>query len=122
MFQEHVISMFEPLGKLFHGDRQKVCHALKVFQRVTRDDLQRLDAAHAAGDWAEVGRLMHKMKSGCMQIGEIAAVEALTDVEHELAASRRNGQLETTFLRARSEMQRVQERVAGYLAAEHDRC
>ncbi|WP_460733045.1 Hpt domain-containing protein [Lysobacter tyrosinilyticus] len=114
--------MFEPLGKLFHGNRQKVCHALTVFQRVTRDDLQRLDAAHAAGDWTDVGRLMHKMKSGCMQIGEVAAVDALSGVEHELGASRRNGQLEATFARARNEMDRVQERVAGYLETEHDRC
>lgn len=118
MFDERVTPMFEPLEKLFHRDRRKVCHALTVFQRVTLEDLVRLDQAHAAGDWGDIGRLMHKMKSGCLQIGETAAADALTRMESELGASSRGGRLEAAFACARSEMKGVQERVAVYLESE----
>jgi len=108
--------MFEPLSGLFRGDRDKIRRALVIFQDVTRDDLEQLDKANASRDRAAIGRLMHKMKSGCMQIGEGAAAGAILAVEQALLAD--GDTFAHAFALAREELDRMQLRVAAYLSAE----
>lgn len=109
-------SAFAPLTQLFHGDREKVRRALDVFLRVTRIDLEQLDRAYADADWTTIARLMHRIKSACQQIGEAAAGEAALALERAMLSDvdRRS----TVFQAAREELERVQDRVAGYLAEE----
>ncbi len=109
---------FEALSRLFRGDKDKTRRALEVFEGVTRGDLERLDQAHACGDWVAIGGLMHRMKSACQQIGEIAAAEAMLVVEDELKSA--EGAREEALAAARDELEKVQDRVARYLATEHD--
>ena len=108
--------MFEPLSSLFRGDRDKIRRALAIFQDVARGDLEQLDKANASRDRAAIGRLMHKMKSGCMQIGEDAAADALSAVEQALSAD--DDTLAHAFALAREELDRMQLRVAAYLSTE----
>src|SRR5688572_7642603 len=79
---------FEPLIQLFRGDAGRVRRALEIFARVTRQDLEQLDAAFANGDWAAIGTLAHKMKAGCQQIGETAAATGLASIERALSSGR----------------------------------
>lgn len=111
-------SAFAPLTRLLQGDREKVRRTLDVFLRVTQEDLKQLDLAYADADWTTIARLMHRMKSACQQIGEIAAGEAASAVEGAMLADvdRRIA----IFEAARDELERVQNRVAGYLATEGD--
>ncbi|HEY0660860.1 MAG TPA: Hpt domain-containing protein [Lysobacter sp.] len=112
--------MFEPLSRLFRGDPAKVRRALDVFQRTTCSDLEQLDRAYAAGDRASIGRLMHKMRSGCMQVGEDAAAEAIQAVERTLHAAAESDAFARAFAFARDELDRVQARVAAYLSTESE--
>lgn len=109
---------FEALSRLFRGDKDKTRRALEVFEGVTRSDLERLDQAHACGDWIAIGGLMHRMKSACQQIGEIAAADAMLVVENELKSA--EGARESALAAARDELEKVQDRVARYLAMEHN--
>lgn len=109
-------SAFEPLSKLFRGDRERIRRTLDVFLRVTQEDLHRLDRAYADRDWTEIARLMHKMKSACLQIGEQAAADAAVAVECALSdAGARAG----VYASAREELGRVEERVVRYLAMDN---
>lgn len=114
----NTLPAFEALSRLFRGDEGKIRRALEVFERVTCSDLERLDQARARGDWVAIGGLMHKMKSACQQIGETAAAEAMLVVEGELRSG--GGAREVALAAARDELEGVQDRVARYLATEHD--
>jgi HPt (histidine-containing phosphotransfer) domain-containing protein len=106
---------FEPLSRLFRGDREKVRRTLDIFLRVTREDIQQLDGAYAGHDWIEIARLMHKTKSACLQIGEQAAAAAAVAVECTLSDADARVQ---AYAMVREELGRVEERVARYLAME----
>ncbi|GAB3092114.1 Hpt domain-containing protein [Lysobacter terrae] len=109
--------VFEPLSKLFHGDRERIRRTLEVFLRVAQADSERLEGAFAGQDWAEIGRLMHKLKSSCRQIGEHAAAEAA--VAMETALSSQEDDRATAFRAVREELARVEQRVVRYLATEN---
>lgn len=107
--------MFEPLVKLFAGDPGKVRRMLTVFERVTRSDMVELDLAFASGDWATIKRLVHKMKSGCMQIGAADAADGLVAIETALPTT--SGEvLAQRFASVRNELDNVMQRVEGYLS------
>ncbi|HEY1141995.1 MAG TPA: Hpt domain-containing protein [Lysobacter sp.] len=112
---------FEPLSSLFHGDRERMRRTLEVFLQVVRTDGERLEAAFAGQDWAEIGRLMHRLKSSLRQIGEYAAAEAAVAMEAALAGHvAGEADARTTALRAvREELVQVEQRVARYLATEN---
>lgn len=107
---------FEPLSRLFRGDRERIRRTLEIFLRVTREDLQQLDGAYAGRDWVEIARLMHKTKSACLQIGEQAAAAAAAAVECALKSDA--GTRVQAYVVVREELRRVEERVARYLAME----
>jgi HPt (histidine-containing phosphotransfer) domain-containing protein len=109
------IPAFEPLNSLLRGDRERIRRTLGIFLQVTRGDIGQLDGAYIAGDWTEIARLMHKMKSACLQIGEQAAAEAA--VALECALSDADARMRA-YARVREELERVEERVARYLAME----
>jgi HPt (histidine-containing phosphotransfer) domain-containing protein len=109
---------FEPLNRLFHGNRDQMLRALNVFHRVTETDLAQLDAAYAGEDWAEIARILHKTKSACLQIGESEAADAA--VAAELALRDMNARA-PAYRVAREALGRVQARVAHYLADEEIR-
>lgn len=110
-------STFEPLSRLFRGDAGRIRRVLEIFERVTREDLRQLDTACAAGDWATVGMLAHKMKAGCMQLGEVAAAEGLASVERALSGGRASDATVMELATLRDELDRVMTRVASYLAS-----
>jgi HPt (histidine-containing phosphotransfer) domain-containing protein len=82
----NITPTFEPLRKLFRGDTQRLRQALQLFERVTRQDLDRLDYAYASKDWTALGRLAHRLRSGCHQIGEIESVQRLAAIERATSA------------------------------------
>ena len=63
---------------------------------------------------------MHKMRSGCMQVGEDAAAEAIQTVERTLHAAAESDAFARAFAFARDELDRVQARVAAYLSTESE--
>jgi HPt (histidine-containing phosphotransfer) domain-containing protein len=109
---------FEPLSRLFHGNREQMRRALNVFHRVTAEDLAQLDAAFSDNDWAEIARVLHKTKSACLQIGESEAAEAAVAAERALLDVNVRA---PAYRMAREELGRVQERVTQYLTAEDRR-
>lgn len=109
------VPTFEPLSRLLRGDRERIRRTLDIFLRVTREDLHHLDRAYVDCDWTEVSRMMHKMKSACLQIGEQAAAEAAAAVECALSDADARMQ---AYAIVREELGRVEERVARYLAME----
>ncbi|MGN7919682.1 MULTISPECIES: Hpt domain-containing protein [Lysobacter] len=109
-------SNFEPLSRLLRGDTARVRRVLDVFARCTGEDLQRLDRAWASRDWATIGALTHKMKSGCLQIGETAAAQGLASIERAVSAGSPGDCLGQTFASTRDELDRVMMRVLAYLA------
>lgn len=110
------IPLFEPLNRLFRGDANRVRQVLEVFARVTPLDLERLDAAFANRDWATLGLLAHKMKAGCLQIGEANAAAGLDCIEHAHASARAGEVITREFAATRDELDGVMRRVAAYLA------
>ena len=107
---------FEPLSRLFRGDRDRIRRTLDVFLSVTRSDLELLDGAYDGGNWTEIARLMHKMKSGCQQIGENGAADAAVAVENAL----KSGVIDpAAFATAREALGQVEQRVARYLAMDN---
>lgn len=106
--------MFPVLTQLFQNDREKVRRLLGLFERVTRDDIRRMDIAFAEGNRAEIRSLSHKMKSAYLQIGEETAAGCLGLLE-SLADGQEQESLETLFRTTRSELERVMERVRRYL-------
>lgn len=113
--------VFEPLSRLFHDDRERIRRTLEVFLQVVRTDRERLEGAAAGRDWAEIGRLMHRLKSSFRQIGEDAAAEAAVAMEAALAGQAAGeADAPTTALRTvREELAQVEQRVARYLATEN---
>lgn len=110
--------MFEPLHRLFRRDEIKVRNALKVFERITQEDLGRLIRAHQDRNWTELTRLTHKLKSGCMQLGQNTTADALSELESALTCPDRGDALEHAFVIARDELHRVLDDVGGYLDRE----
>lgn len=107
--------MYEPLHSLFRGDEAKVRNAMKVFQRITKEDLERLICARRDEDWTSLGRLAHKLKSGCMQIGQRTTGDALSALEATLSHTPGSDTLEDAFSAARDEVRRVLDHVGEYL-------
>ena len=107
--------MYEPLHSLFRGDETKIRNAMKVFQRITKEDLEGMIRARQAGDWTSLGRLAHKLKSGCMQIGQRTTGDALSALEDTLSHAPGSGTLEHAFVVAREEVSRVLDHVGEYL-------
>jgi HPt (histidine-containing phosphotransfer) domain-containing protein len=108
---------FEPLRKLFRGDTERIRHALEVFERITRQDLDRMDYAYATQNWTVMGRLAHRMRSGCHQIGETDAVEKLAGIERATSFTARaeTDAFAMEFAIMRQELERVMTRVNEYL-------
>lgn len=107
---------FEPLIQLFRGDASRVRRALEIFARVSRQDLEQLDAAFADCDWATVGMLAHKMKAGCQQIGETEAATGLAAIERALSSPRAGDAIAGEFSAVREELEGVMMRVTEYLS------
>jgi HPt (histidine-containing phosphotransfer) domain-containing protein len=107
---------FQPLSRLLRGDAARVRRVLEVFARCTDEDLQQLDRAWASRDWATIGALTHKMKSGCLQIGETSAAEGLASIEREVSAGSADDTLGRIFATTRDELDGVMMRVIAYLA------
>src|SRR5688500_18476943 len=105
---------FEPLSRLFRGDASRVRRTLEIFERVTRQDLDQLDAAFASRDWATVSMLCHKMKSGFLQIGETTAAAGLASIERAVCARSEDGAVMPELVSTRAELDRVMVRVAEY--------
>lgn len=108
---------FEPLSRIFRGDVERVCRALEIFARVTCQDLEQLDAAYASRDWATVRMLAHKMKAGCLQIGEATAAAGLVSIERALLSDQASETVASEFASTRDELDNVMRRVATYLAS-----
>ena len=107
---------FEPLSRLFRGDASRVRHTLEIFERVTRQDLEQLDAGFASRDWTTVSMLTHKMKSGFLQIGETTAAAGLASIERAVCGARGDDAIIQELASTRAEMEGVMRRVAEYLA------
>ena len=107
---------FEPLSKLFRGDIDRMRRALEIFERVTREDLVRMDQAWAIRDWPALGRLAHRTRSGCLQIGETAAAEGLAAIEHTSSSPDETHAFSKNFAATRAELEQVVKRVAVFLA------
>lgn len=107
---------FEPLSRLFQGDASRVRRTLEIFERVTRQDLEQLDAGLASRDWATVSMLSHKMKSGFLQIGETTAAAGLASIERAVCGARGNNAVIQELASTRAELDGVMRRVAEYLA------
>jgi len=106
---------FEPLRKLFRDDANRIRQLLEVFERITNQDLERLDVAYAHQDWSALGRLAHKLRSGCHQLGEIDAAERLAAIERATSFATGAEVLPMEFALARQELDRVMARVRDYL-------
>jgi hypothetical protein len=113
---QSVVPPFEPLYRLFRGDVSRVRRTLEIFERVTREDVARLDAAFGSRDWASVGMLAHRMKAGCLQIGETVASTGLSVLERAVAAGVAGDEFIHEFATTRTELDGVMMRVAEYLA------
>ena len=109
-------AVFEPLSKLFRGDAERMHRALEIFERITRQDLERMDEAWAVRDWPALGRLAHRTKSGCLQIGETAAAEGLAAIELSSSSADETDAVSKNFAATRAELDQVIERVAAFLA------
>lgn len=107
---------FEPLSRLFRGDASRVRQVLEVFARVTAQDLERLNTAYANRDWATVGMLAHKMKAGCLQIGEASAAAGLDSIEQAHSSASASEVITRDFAATRDELDGVMMRVVAYLA------
>jgi PAS domain S-box-containing protein len=108
---------FPELEELLQGDEARIRRVLDVFEQSTRRDCEQLVAAHAGGDRQRVRHLAHKLKSGCRQLGDEAAVIALESVERRAFDSDLDSEEE--FDRAVSAacngLHRLLERVRAYL-------
>lgn len=113
----NVSPSFEPLRKLFRDDTARIRQVLEIFVRITHQDLERLDTAYANQDWAALGRLAHKLRSGCHQLGEIDAAERLAAIERATSSAAGADALPMEFALARQELDRVMARVSDYLLA-----
>ena len=107
---------FEPLSRLFRGDTDRIRRVLEIFERVTRKDLERMDQVYADRDWVALGGMAHRMKSGCLQIGEASAAAGLAAIERSLPAAGTDA-FAREFAASREELDRVMMRVSGYLTA-----
>jgi HPt (histidine-containing phosphotransfer) domain-containing protein len=103
--------------RLFRGDASRVRQVLEVFARVTCNDLEQLDAAYANRDWATVGMLAHKMKAGCLQLGETSAAAGLDSIERAHSGAGASELIASGFAATRDELDGVMVRVVAYLAA-----
>lgn len=108
--------MFATLRELLRHDEDKVRRMLGIFARVTRTDLESMDAAFARSDRAEIGALAHRMKSACYQIGEETAGQALAALE-ELATRSAGEPFARGFQKARENLVNVLEKIEQYLAS-----
>ncbi|WP_057923087.1 Hpt domain-containing protein [Lysobacter capsici] len=109
---------FEPLRRLFHGDAGRVRQLLGVFAKSLGRDLEQLDTAYEGQDWSTVRLLAHKLKSGCEQIGEMAAARGLAAIELRPLDERAAGAIAEEFAITRLELDNVMIRVATYLKSE----
>ena len=107
---------FEPLSKLFRGDTDRMRRALEIFERVTREDLRRMDQAWAIRDWPALGRLAHRTRSGCLQIGEVVAADGLAAIERTSSSPDWTDEVSRDFAATRAELDQVIKRVAAFLA------
>jgi HPt (histidine-containing phosphotransfer) domain-containing protein len=110
---------FEPLIKLFKGDTERICQALEIFERVTRQDLERMDQVYASQDWAALGRMAHKTRSGCLQIGEVSAAAQLACIEQSSSSAGASDAFAREYVATRQELEGVMQRVMAYLTAKH---
>jgi HPt (histidine-containing phosphotransfer) domain-containing protein len=110
---------FEPLSKLFKGDIARIRQALEIFERVTRQDLERMDQVYAGRDWNALGRMAHKMRSGCLQIGEATAATQLAGIEHSSSSAGATDSFARNYAAARQELDGVMKRVTAYLTVKH---
>jgi len=108
---------FEPLRKLFRDDTARIRQILEIFVRITHQDLERLDIAYANHDWSVLGRLAHKLRSGCHQLGEIDAAERLAAIERAATSAAWSEALDMEYALTRQELDRVMTRVSEYLHA-----
>lgn len=106
---------FEPLRKLFRDDTARIRQILEIFVRITHQDLGRLDVAYANKDWSALGRLAHKLRSGCHQLGEIDAAERLAAIERAASSATGSEKLDVEYALTRQELDRVMTRVGDYL-------
>jgi HPt (histidine-containing phosphotransfer) domain-containing protein len=113
---QNIAPPFEPLHRLFRGDPGRIARVLEIFERVTREDLERLERAYGSHDWASVGMLAHRMKAGCLQIGETTAAAGLSFLEQAVSAGNTGDELIHKFATTRTELDGVMMRVALYLA------
>ncbi len=86
------------------GQREgRLQRLLDVFVKSTRSDLEYWEQARAAGDQEALRKLAHKIKSGCRQLGEDAAANALDAVEHHAGST---AEFEVLADHAQRELQR----------------
>ena len=105
---------YQELAAIFGHNKQKLLHVLGIFEHSTLDDCELLDSAYQQGDWQRVRELVHKLKAGCRQLGEVDATVALDVVEEK---SRRGEDFQGEFAIARHELRGVLGRVRDYLAS-----
>jgi HPt (histidine-containing phosphotransfer) domain-containing protein len=110
---------FEPLSKLFKGDTARIHQALEIFERVTRQDLERMDQAFAGQDWAALVRMAHKMRSGCLQIGEASAAAHLAGIEQSSSSAGASDAFARDYVATRQELDGVMQRVTAFLATQN---
>jgi HPt (histidine-containing phosphotransfer) domain-containing protein len=115
----NAMSPFEPLSKLFKGDVDRIRQALEIFERVTRQDLERMDQVYAGRDWAALGRMAHKMRSGCLQIGEASAATRLAGIEQSSSSAGASDVFARDFVAMRQELEGVMQRVIAFLATQN---
>lgn len=108
--------LFEPLQRLFRGDQVKIRRVLGILEKVLREDMEKLAQVRDNRDWIAVARLAHKIKSGCMQVGQHAAGAAMLGLEEAMQdRAFGDGSMDSEFDVANDEIQRLLMDIEGYL-------
>jgi len=106
--------VYPALTALLGNDARRLGVALCVFHHTVSSDLQRMDRAVAAGQWAQVRELAHRTAWGCRFIGEDHAADALDAVERSEPGAIAGDSLAQTFCSARGALVAVLDRAAAF--------
>jgi CheY-like chemotaxis protein len=82
--EQALFELFMPYAsvrQLCADDADAIRHVVSTFVSSIGQDVVSFEAAHRAGDVRQLRHLAHRMASGCLQLGEQAAQEALQQVE-----------------------------------------
>ena len=105
---------YPALAALLGHDACQIGVVLCVFHHAVSSDLQRMEHAAIAGEWAQVRELAHRTAWGCRFIGEDCAADALAAVERAPGDTPAGDALSQTFWSAHGALVAVLDRAAAY--------